>query len=143
MTSNGRTFGTNTIAGLSNLGFNLDLGKYQIDRYFSSGKKSTHKFSIGVWAGPSVEELDSVYTNGGKGALGTVPGKSATSKQFFVSTGLTISYSYNDISFVIVPLGKDFATSSLGKEWIYNSEWWWGFGIALSPKIFGAILNGK
>lgn len=121
-------------AGLTNLGFNLDLGKYQMDRYFSTGRKSSHKFSIGFWAAPSVEELDSIHTEG-------FLAKDVKSKQFFISTGLTISYSYNDISFVIVPAGWDIGTTSTGKSWVYNREYWWGFGIAISPKIFSTILN--
>jgi len=130
--------GINSLAtsGVTNIGLNLDLGKYQLDRYFASGKKSSHKFSLGFWAAPSVEELDSLSTRG-YGNL--VKGK--TSKQMFISTGITVSYSYNDVSFVFVPLGWDFGTSAIGKNWIYNKRRWWGFGIAISPKVFATIFN--
>lgn len=138
ITSNGNYFKSNASAGISNVGFNLDLVKYQKDRYFATGKKSSHKFSLGFLVTPGVEDLDSVYTNG---ALGKAPGKLEKSKQLFISAGFTISYSYNDISFVIVPYARDFGTSTTGKQWIYHDERWWGFGIAISPKIFSTILN--
>jgi hypothetical protein len=141
--SNGKLFSSVASSGLSNVGFNIDLVKYQMDRYFATGKKSTHKFSFGLWLGPSVEELDSIYTNGANGALGKGIGKVEKSKQLYISTGLTISYSYNDISFVFVPIGYDYATSKVGKTWVYNKERWWGFGIAVSPKIFATILNSS
>lgn len=141
ITSKGKEFANSATSGITNIGFNLDLGKQQRERYFSSGKKSTHKLSLGFWAAPAVEELDSVYTNGANGLLGKAKGKMEKSKQLFISTGLTISYSYNDISFVFVPFGFDFATSRIGKTWIYNKQRWWGFGIAISPKFFTTILN--
>lgn len=134
ITVNNKDFKTSASSGFTNLGFNLDLGKYQIDRYFATGKKSSHKFSLGFWAAPSVEEVDSVYTSG-------YLTKDVKSKQLFISTGLTISYSYNDISFVFVPAGWDIGTTSIGKNWVYNGKRWWGFGIAISPKIFATILN--
>jgi len=49
---------------------NLEVAKRQIDRYLATGKKSTHRFSLGLWVAPSVEELDSVYTFGANGKLG-------------------------------------------------------------------------
>jgi hypothetical protein len=141
VTSYGKEFAGSATAGITNIGLNLDLGKRQWDRYFSSGKKATHKFSLGVWAAPSVEELDSVYTNGANGLLGKATGKMEKSKQLYISIALTISYSYNDISFVFVPLGFDYATSTIGKTWVYNKKLWWGFGIAISPKFFATVLN--
>lgn len=127
-------FKTSASSGITSLGFNIDLGKYQMDRYFATGKKSSHKFSLGFWAAPAVEEVDSVYTSG-------YLAKDDKSKQLFISTGLTISYSYNDISFVFVPAGWDIGTTSIGKNWVYNGQRWWGFGLAISPKIFATILN--
>ena len=137
----GKVFDGSATSGITNIGFNLDMGKVQWDRYFSGGKKSTHKLSLGIWGAPSIEELDSVYTNGANGKIGKAVGKMEKSKQLFISTGITISYSYNDISFVFVPLGIDYGTSTIGKTWVYNKERWWGFGIAISPKIFATTLN--
>ena len=50
-------------------------------------------------------------------------------QQQFIASGLTITYFYNNITFGFVPLGFDFATSTLGKEWVYHNKRWWGFGI--------------
>lgn len=134
ITSNNNVFKNTASSGISNLGFNLDLAKYQMDRYFATGKKSSHKFSVGFWAAPSVEEVDSVSTNG-------YLAKDVKSKQLFFSTGVTIAYSYNDISFVFVPAGLDIGTTTIGKNWVYNRQRWWGFGIAISPKVFSTVLN--
>lgn len=139
--SEGKDFRGSATSGITNIGFNLDLVRWKMDRYFARGKKSTHKLSLGLWAGPSVEELDSVYTHGADGDLGKAPGKMEKSKQLYLSTGITLSYTYNDISFVFVPIGYDYATSTIGKHWIYRDRRWWGFGIAVSPKIFETIFN--
>jgi hypothetical protein len=128
------TFPKSATSGLTNVGLNLEMAKLQVDRYFSNGKKSTHKLSAGLFVAPTVEELDSIST---KAYLK----KDIKSKQLFLSTGLTISYSYNDISLVFVPFGWDFSTSTIGKNWIYDGRRWWGFGIGVSPKIFSTILN--
>ncbi|MDH5380301.1 MAG: hypothetical protein OEW75_05600 [Cyclobacteriaceae bacterium] len=127
-------FETNATSGISNVGLNFDLGRWKTDRYFASGEKSNHKFYGGIWIAPSVEELDSIHT---KGFL--ADGKK--SKQLFVSTAFTINYTYNNLTFTFVPIGFDFATSSIGKEWIYNRRRWWGFGIGLEPKFLNTIAN--
>lgn len=127
-------FKTNATSGIKNIGLNFDLGRWKTERYFASGKKSTHKFSAGIWIAPSVEELDSIQTRGFlKG--------SSKSKQLFLSTAFTLNYTYNNITFTFVPIGLDFATSSSGKEWVYNEKRWWGFGIGLEPKFLNSIAN--
>lgn len=133
---NGNNITTNANAGLSNIGFNLDLGKVQMDRYFTTGKKSTHKFSIGLLAAPTVEEIDATNTNNFTNLT-----TATKSKQLFFSTGVTISYSYNDISFVFVPAGWDIGTTTIGNNWVYSGQRWWGFGIAISPKLFATAFN--
>jgi len=42
-----------------------------------------------------------------------------------MSTWITISYTYNEISFVFVPAGWDFATTTIEKSWGYNKQRWW------------------
>jgi len=126
----------NTVAssGLTNVGLNIDFLGRKWDRYFISGTKSQQKLAVGAWVAPAVEELDSISTN-------SYLKKDVKSKQLFISTGLTIMYSYNNINFVFVPIGFDFATSNVGKEWVYNKKRWLGFGIGIDPKIFGSIAN--
>ncbi|MBL7789383.1 MAG: hypothetical protein JNL75_06060 [Chitinophagales bacterium] len=137
----GSKFYATANSGITNLGLNCEITKFQLDKYNASGKKTTIKAALGIWAAPSVEELDSLSTSGAGGKLGKGAGKIEKSKQFFVSTGLTLTFSYNDISFVIVPAGWDIGTTSIGNNWVYDKKWWWGFGIGISPKIFSTILN--
>jgi hypothetical protein len=127
-------FETTATSGIKNLGLNFDLGRWNTERYFASGKKSTHKFYAGIWVAPSVEELDFTQTRGFL-ADGT------KSKQLFISTALTINYAYNNLTFTFVPMGFDIATSSVGKEWVYNERRWWGFGIGIEPKFLNSIVN--
>lgn len=127
-------FRANATSGISNLGLNVDLANWHLDRYFASGDKSTHKLYAGLWVAPSVEELDSVQTRGFLSG-------DAKSKQLFMSAALTINYSYNSLTFTFVPVGFDIATSSTGKTWIYNEKRWWGFGIGLQPKFLNPISN--
>lgn len=128
------TLPKNAVSGLSNIGLNLEIGRIQFDTYLSNGKKSAHKLNAGIFIAPTVEELDSIYTGG-------YLNKDITSKQLFVSTGLTIAYSFNNVSFVFVPLGWDFGNSGIGKKWVYSGKRWWGFGIGVNPQIFSAIVN--
>ncbi|TCD29629.1 hypothetical protein EZ456_01020 [Pedobacter psychrodurus] len=133
--SENKTNEINSVAstGITNVGFNVDIFKYQRDHYFSNAKKTAHKFSIGFWAAPSVEELSPATTNNFL--------TEGTSKQLFVSTALTFSYSFNDLSFVFTPIAFDYGTTTLGKNWIYNKQRWWGFGLGITPKIFSSLLN--
>jgi hypothetical protein len=121
-------------SGLTNVGLNIHLFERESTRYFINAKKSIHKFYAGFWLSPSVEELDSLRTNG-------FLKKDVKSKQLFLSTALTLSYSYNHVTFSFVPIGFDIATNSIGREWVYNTRRWWGFGIGIEPKIFGTIVN--
>lgn len=58
-----------------------------------------------------------------------------------MSTGLTLNYSYNKLTFTLVPIGFDFATNTAGKQWNYNGKYWWGFGIGVDLKILESIFN--
>lgn len=127
-------FETNAISGITNVGLNFDLGRWKTERYFASGKKTTHKFNVGIWIAPIVQELDSIQTSG------YLVGDKK-SKQLFASTALTLNYTYNNLTFTFVPLGFDLATSGLGNEWVYNRIRWWGFGIGLEPKFLNTIAN--
>ncbi len=125
---------TTATSGIKNIGFNFDLLRIQMDRYFWDGNKSTHKLFAGIWIAPSVEELNSKETN-------NYLMDDEKSKQLFMSTGLTVNYTYNNITFTFVPVGFDFATSSIGRKWIYNKKRWWGFGIGLEPKFLSTLKN--
>lgn len=119
-------------ADLKNIGLNLNLYSRNLDRYFWDGKKSTHKFGVGVFMAPTVEELTPETT---KDLI------TEKTKQLFVSAGLSLSYTYNNIQLTFTPAAFDFGTTSLGKNWIYNQVRWFGFGIGIDPKIFAPSIN--
>lgn len=114
--------------GLANAGIAFNVFDYKLTRYFNSGKQSTHRFGIGLFVAPSAEEI-SPTTTGNRVAT--------TSKQLFISTGLSLTYTYNDVTFALIPAGLDIATTSEGKRFIHNEKYWWGLGIGITTKLFG------
>jgi hypothetical protein len=117
-------------AGLTNIGLSFNLVNYRMDRYFSTGTKSTHTLSGGFFVAPNVEEVTPETTR---------KLVKAKSSQLFISTGLAFTYSYGDVSFLVVPAAFDFGTTESAKKYIYNGKYWWGFGIGISTKLFGII----
>ncbi len=114
--------------GVKNAGINIGLLNWKTDRYFANQTVSSHKISFGAIIAPSGEELNIDNTDG------QILTKST---QLFIATGLTATYTYNSISFVAIPIGYDFATTSDGRKWMYNQKWWWGFGIGIDTKLLG------
>jgi hypothetical protein len=125
---------TTAVSGLSNLGFNIDFVGYKREWYYPNGNKKTLRVSLpGIFIAPAVEELDSAMTKGFlKG--------SSKSKQLFISTGLTFTIAINNLTFVFVPVGYDWATTDVGRKWVYNKRRWWGFGIGVDPKFLTSGL---
>lgn len=123
---------TSAYSGLTNIGLNIGMPEIKLDRHFSNGTKSTHSLSLGILIAPTVEELNAINTN--------IP-TYVTSKQLFLSTGLSLVYSYNNIQLSFVPVGFDFSTSTEGRKWLYDGKSWFGFGIGFDPKIFSPLLN--
>ena len=121
------------MSGLTNVGLNFAMPEIKLERYFSKGTKSTHSLSAGFYIAPSVEELTPYNTS--------EPIMEASSKQLFITTALTIVYSFNNIQMTFIPIGCDIATNSQGKNWIYDGRTWFGFGIGIDPKIFSAMIN--
>lgn len=122
------TFPQTVQASLTNIGLAVNCFNRKLVRYLPNGTKSTHKFGAGVIFAPSFEDLTPANT---KNFV------NKNSKQLFISTSLNFNYTYNDISFFVVPLGLDFATTKDGKNYVYNKKPWWGFGIGLSTKFLG------
>lgn len=122
---------SNVDAGLDNLGVNLDFIYHQRDKYFATGGNSTHRFSAGVLLAPLVQELTKDNTKN----------QSGNSKQLFLSTGITLNYSYNKILFTVVPMGFDFGFNNAGKDWTNNGKYWWGFGIGADLKILEKVIE--
>lgn len=118
----------NVTTGLSNAGLNIGFFNKRLDRYFVNNKNSTHNFSLGFLLAPSAEKLTPDNTN-------NIITKEST--QLFISTGLSLTYSYGDISISLIPAGIDFATTSDGKNYAYNGKYWWGFGIGIKTSLIG------
>lgn len=114
--------------GLTNAGISTNIFNYKLTRYFNSGKQSTHQFGVGILIAPTAEELRPDNTN---------KFVNETSKQLFISTGLCLTYTYNDLTFAMIPAGFDFATTDDGRNYVYNQQYWWGFGIGITTKLFG------
>jgi hypothetical protein len=122
------TLSQNILTGLSNAGFNISFYNKKLDRYFVSGEKITHNFGAGLLISPTAIELSPENTN--KIVI-------TKSNQLFISTSLSLTYSFNDITLSLIPIGFDFATTKDGKNYIYNKKMWWGFGIGIETKLFG------
>lgn len=117
-------------SGLTNAGVNFGVYNKRLDRYFVNDKKSSHFFSAGFIFGPSIETLTPLNTNNKV---------KIENKQLFIFTGISLTYSYNDIAFTLIPAGFDFATTKEGREYIYNKKLWWGFGIGLKTSLLGHL----
>lgn len=122
------TFSQNVQTGLTNAGVATNIFNYKLTRYFNSGKQSTHQFGIGILIAPTAEELSPENTN---------RFVNKKTKQLFISVGLSLTYTYNDLTFAIIPAGFDFATTTDGKNYVYNKKHWWGFGLGITTKLFG------
>ncbi len=121
-------FPQSAFTGLTNAGINWGILNRRLDRYFLNDKKSSHIFSLGVFIGPSIEELTPENTNN------YVLTKN---KQLFISSGFSLSYSYNDFLFTVTPVAYDYATTREGREYIYNKKMWWGFAIGIKTSLLG------
>ncbi|QQQ30228.1 hypothetical protein [Chryseobacterium indoltheticum] len=124
-------YSSSAYSGLDNIGLNIDFSSLQWDKYFSTGRSSSSRVSAGILLAPAVEEM----------TIENTKNNSANKKQLFISTGITLNYSYNKLTFTIVPVGFDFATNTAGKEWVYNKRYWWGFGIGLDLKILENLID--
>ncbi|MNR06672.1 hypothetical protein D3C85_1227530 [compost metagenome] len=114
-------------ADIKNLG--LYFGPYsKTTNYFFDGTSSIHKWSIGTLIAPSVEEFNSKNTEGKV---------TDASNRLVLSTSAAVTYTYNAITVAVIPVGFDFALSKDNQDWIYNSKYWWGFGIGIDSKLLG------
>lgn len=116
-------------AGISNVGVTIGFFNNTWDQYFMDGRKISQKLNIGFLIAPSIEEISPENTK-----------KMATtkSKQLFISTGISLNYSYNDIAISLIPIGYDIPTSLEGRKYVYTKPWF-GFGIGVTTKIFSRI----
>lgn len=122
------TFPQTVQASLANVGLGVNVWNRQFTRYLSNGGKSVHRLGAGLILAPSFEDITPATT---KNYV------NKNSKQLFISTAINFNYTYNDISFFLIPIGIDFGTTNDGKHYIYHKRRWWGIGIGLSTKLLG------
>jgi|GEM_PF-2204311 len=117
-------------ADVDNVGFFVPFYVKSIDRYWVD-KSSSHKISFGILLAPMAEELSDKNTQN----YFNDSEKSYTA--FMFSTSLAATYTYNKITFALIPVGFDFGTDKAGKKWINNGRYWFGFGLGIDTELFG------
>lgn len=105
---------------------NLYIGRtYSTERMFWNQRTSTHRWMFGGMAGISSEELTNLNTD--DSLL-----KDNPTNQAYLTLAGGVGYSYKDkINVMFIPIGSDIGFSDTAKKWIYNGNYWWGFGIGL------------
>lgn len=116
---------------LKNVNVGLNFYNKTIDRYFSYGTTTSHKWSGGILLGLSAIGLREDNVN--------IKANSDFNEvtQLFVSTGLNVSYSYNTINFSLVPVAWDWAVSQTGRNYVYHGKLWFGFGVGIGLSRMG------
>lgn len=116
----------NVETAIENIG--LFIGrKREAKRYFYSGKETVHSISAGFFLSPTAIELKAGNTNGEV---------TEEISQFGLSTGIGLSYTYNKVTFMIIPIGFDIGLSSKTDKWIYDKKYWFGFGFGFDLGLF-------
>lgn len=116
----------NVETNIANIG--LFIGKKrEAKRYYYSGRETVHSICGGLFISPTAINLNEVNTEG------RVTGEIS---QFGLSTGIGFSYTYNKVSFMVIPAGFDIGLSSKTDTWIYNKKYWFGFGFGVDLGLF-------
>ena len=117
---------SNVETGIENAGIFIGR-KREIKRYFYNGKETTHAISAGIFFSPTAIKLNAENTDGKVETEVT---------QLAISTGIGFSYTYQKLSFMIIPLGFDFGITSKTSKWVYNGKYWFGFGLGIDVGYF-------
>lgn len=115
------------VAGLKNAGVNIGFYDFGRTSYFIDKDKVQHKGTIGVILAPGGEVVSP--SNSSDSTI-------IESNRLFLSTGLTLTYSYNDLSISAVPIGFDFGLNPAARMYDYHATYYWGFGIGIKSSIF-------
>lgn len=95
------------------------------ERWHYNDETTTFKIAVGGYLAPSVEEL--------------TPENSSVTKntnQCYVTTALAITLNWNKLNFAIIPLAADSGLSPTSRKWIYDGNFWWGFGLGIDTSLF-------
>jgi len=117
-------------ADVENIGLQYPFLSYTKSKLFFDGKVSKHKWSFGGIVAPMALTTNAANTNNRKPIERT---------QLALSVATAISYSYNDITFSLIPAGIDYGINTNVRYWVYHGKVWWGFGIAIAPKILNKL----
>ncbi len=118
-------------ADIKNLGLYFPFALWDRKRYWLDNSTSTHKLSVGALIAPMAEELSDKNTS-------TYFQNANTSySAFMLSTSLSVTYTYKNITFAIIPLGIDFGLDKAGSHWDNHRKYWAGLGIGIDTKLFG------
>lgn len=100
-------------------------GNYVNERIFWNNRTSSHRWMFGGMTGLSSETLTNLNSD-------EPLFKDSPTNQVYLTLAAGIGYSYKDkISLVFLPAGVDTGFSGTAKKWIYNGNYWWGFGIGI------------
>jgi hypothetical protein len=116
----------------TNIGISAPIIAGTWNRLFADTGTSKHILSLNVFAAPALETMDASNTNGFV---------TDAKDNIVLSTGVSVTYTYNDIAFSVIPLGGDFALNSRSKHWVYDKRYWWGFGIGVSPTLLWRVFK--
>jgi hypothetical protein len=95
------------------------------ERLFWNNRTSSHRWLFGAMVGISSEELTNVNTK-------NLNFEDNPTNQAYLTLAGGVGYSYKDkITIMFIPVGSDIGFSDTSKQWIYNGNYWWGFGIGV------------
>ena len=118
-------------ADVKNVGLYFPIALWDSKRYWINNSTTTHKISCGLLIAPMAQELNDKNTNG------FFQNSETSYSAFMLSTSLSLTYTYNKLTFGFIPLGFDFGLDEAGKKWDNHANYWAGFGLGIDTKLFG------
>lgn len=118
-------------ADVKNIGLYFPVALWDRKRYWLDNSTSSHKFSIGLLIAPMAQELSDKNTNN------FFQNTNITYSAFMLSTSMSATYTYKNITLAIIPLGIDFGLDQAGSYWDNHGKYWTGIGIGVDTKLFG------
>lgn len=118
-------------ADVKNVGIHLPFALWNSKRYWLNNNTSQHKFSLGLLLAPMAQQLDNDNTENYFGSSGD------SYNALMFSTSIAATYTYNNITIAVIPIGFDFGTDRAGKKWVNHGKYWTGFGLGIDTKLFG------
>ena len=118
-------------ADIKNIGLYFPVALWDRKRYWIDNSTSSHKLSVGLLIAPMAEDLSDKNTNN------YFQNSNTSYTAFMLSTGISVTYTYKNLTFALIPVGFDYGLDDAGREWDYHGKYWFGFGIGVDTKLFG------